>query len=87
MSCVFRADRLAYIAGKRSPDNYERERECQEPSSHLGQYNESASALLAKAKSQEKVSDVTNDVADACSNCHEVYRDKGPFGSPARCTP
>jgi hypothetical protein len=41
----------------------------------------------AKTKSQERVSDVTNDVADACSNCHEVYRDKGPLGSPARCTP
>jgi hypothetical protein len=41
----------------------------------------------AKEKNQEKVSDVTNDVADACSNCHEVYRDKGPAGSPARCVP
>lgn len=36
-------------------------------------------------KNQEKVSDSTNDLADACSNCHEVYRDKGPVGSPARC--
>lgn len=38
-------------------------------------------------KNQEKVSDSTNDLADACSNCHEVYRDKGPVGSAARCTP
>jgi hypothetical protein len=41
----------------------------------------------ARTKSQEKVSDATNDVADACSNCHEVYRDKGPADSPLRCTP
>jgi hypothetical protein len=41
----------------------------------------------ARTKSQEKVSDATNDLADACSNCHEVYRDKGPADSPARCTP
>ena len=26
-------------------------------------------------------------VGKACANCHEVYRDKGPAGSPARCTP
>ena len=41
----------------------------------------------ARTKSQEKVSDATNDLADSCSNCHEVYRDKGPADSPARCTP
>jgi hypothetical protein len=41
----------------------------------------------AKAKNQEQASDATNDVSDACSMCHEVYRDKGPYGSPARCTP
>ena len=40
----------------------------------------------AHTRNQEKVSDVTNDVADACSNCHEVYRDKGPADSPARCS-
>jgi hypothetical protein len=46
-------------------------------------------AVLAAAhtKSQEKVSDATNDLADACSSCHEVYRDKGPADSPDRCTP
>ena len=41
----------------------------------------------ARAKSQEKVSDATNALADACANCHEVYRDKGPADSAARCTP
>jgi hypothetical protein len=41
----------------------------------------------ARARNQEKVSDATNNLADACSNCHEVYRDKGPADSPARCTP
>jgi cytochrome c556 len=40
----------------------------------------------AHTKNQEKVSDATNDLADACSGCHEVYRDKGPADSPARCT-
>ena len=46
-------------------------------------------AVLAAAhtKNQEKVSDATNDLADACSSCHEIYRDKGPADSPARCTP
>ena len=38
-------------------------------------------------KNQEKLSDITNDLADACANCHEVYRDKGPVGSPQRCAP
>ena len=28
----------------------------------------------ARTKNQEKVSDATNDLADACSSCHEVYR-------------
>ena len=41
----------------------------------------------ARTRNQEKVSDATNDLADACSMCHEVYRDKGPADSPARCTP
>jgi cytochrome c553 len=41
----------------------------------------------ARTRNQEKVSDATNNIADACSNCHEVYRDKGPADSPARCTP
>src|SRR5262249_40545274 len=41
----------------------------------------------ARTKNQEKVSDATNTLADACSTCHGVYRDKGPADSPARCTP
>jgi len=41
----------------------------------------------ARTKNQEKVSDATNNIAEACSNCHEIYRDKGPADSPARCTP
>jgi len=41
----------------------------------------------ARTRNQEKVADATNDLADACSGCHEVYRDKGPADSPARCTP
>ena len=41
----------------------------------------------ARTRNQEKVSDATNDLADACSSCHAVYRDKGPADSPARCTP
>jgi hypothetical protein len=41
----------------------------------------------ARTKNQEKVSDATNDLADACVGCHAVYRDKGPAGSAARCTP
>ncbi len=46
-----------------------------------------AALQAARAKNQEQVSDATNNIADACSNCHEVYRDKGPADSPARCTP
>ncbi len=41
----------------------------------------------ARTKNQEKVSDATNNIAAACSNCHEVYRDRGPADSPARCAP
>jgi hypothetical protein len=41
----------------------------------------------ARTKNQEKVSDATNDLADACASCHEVYRDKGPADSAARCAP
>ena len=46
-----------------------------------------ATLAAAKTKSQDKVIEVTDKVADSCANCHEVYRDKGPAGSPARCTP
>jgi len=43
--------------------------------------------VAAVAKDQMKLSDITNDLADACSMCHEKYRDKGPAGSPERCLP
>ncbi len=38
--------------------------------------------VAARARNQEAASDATNDVADACYFCHEVYRDAEP-----RCTP
>ncbi len=38
--------------------------------------------VAARARNQEAASDATNDVADACYFCHEVYRDVEP-----RCTP
>jgi mono/diheme cytochrome c family protein len=47
----------------------------------------------SQTRSQEAVSDASNDVADACLACHTVYRDK-PGGTPAdpsnkaaRCLP
>jgi hypothetical protein len=43
--------------------------------------------IAARTKNQEKVSDVDNDLADACANCHMKYRDVGPANSPKRCTP
>ena len=52
---------------------------------------DSATSMYGNAyggsKNQEKVSDATNNLADACSSCHEIYRDKGPADSAARCTP
>lgn len=41
----------------------------------------------ARTKNVETMSDATNAIADACSNCHEPYRDKGDADSPARCVP
>jgi len=38
--------------------------------------------VAARAENQEAASDATNDVAEACYVCHEVYRDLEP-----RCTP
>ncbi len=38
--------------------------------------------VAARARDQEAASDATNNVADACFFCHEVYRD-----APPRCTP
>ena len=42
---------------------------------------------VARTKNLEQMIEVTNDIADACSSCHEPYRDKGEANSPARCTP
>jgi cytochrome c556 len=46
-----------------------------------------AALQVARTKNLEKMIDATNAIADACSNCHEPYRDKGDADSPARCTP
>ena len=46
-----------------------------------------AALQVARTKNLEKMIDATNLIADACSNCHEPYRDKGDANSPARCTP
>lgn len=35
----------------------------------------------AQTRSQEKVSDITERLADMCLHCHQVYRDKRGFGS------
>jgi mono/diheme cytochrome c family protein len=47
----------------------------------------------SQMRSQEAVSDATNQLADACFQCHSVYRDKrgsrpgDPAAGAARCTP
>ena len=41
--------------------------------------------MAAREKNKEKVSDLANDLADACAACHEIYRDKGDANSPLRC--
>jgi hypothetical protein len=47
----------------------------------------------SQMRSQQAVSDATSQLADACSHCHQVYRDKRGFrpGDPAaaaaHCTP
>ena len=46
-----------------------------------------AALNAAQTKNQEKVIKVTDKVAEACSNCHDVYRDKVDADSSARCTP
>lgn len=50
------------------------------------QLEEAGNAALtaARAKDRELVSDVTNQVADACFYCHEAYRDV-PGGNAERC--
>jgi hypothetical protein len=47
------------------------------------QLRDAADVMLvaARAQNQEAASDATNDIAEACYVCHEVYRDSEP-----RCT-
>jgi hypothetical protein len=42
---------------------------------------------VARSRNRDQMIEVTNQIADACANCHEPYRDKGEADSPARCTP
>ena len=52
-----------------------------------------ATYKASQTRSQEAVSDASNQLADACLHCHEVYRDKpggtvaDPSNKAARCTP
>ena len=52
-----------------------------------------AAYKASQSRSQDAVSEVSNQLADACLHCHEVYRDKpgGTVGDPsnkaARCIP
>lgn len=53
-----------------------------------------AAYRASQTRSQEKVSDISGDVADACMHCHQVFRDKirrgragaDPTGKELRCT-
>jgi len=52
-----------------------------------------AAYRASQTRNQEKVSDITSDVADSCQHCHQVFRDKirqgRPGGAPNkefRCT-
>lgn len=44
-----------------------------------------AALKAAQTKHQDEMVLVSGTVADACSMCHEVYRERGPAGSPERC--
>ena len=44
-----------------------------------------AAYKASQTRNAQTVSDVTNQVADACANCHRVYRDTAT--AAARCTP
>ncbi len=52
-----------------------------------------AAYKASQTRNQEAVSDVSNQIADACLHCHEVYRDKpggttaDPSNKAARCVP
>ena len=50
-----------------------------------------AAYKASQTRNQEVVSDATNDIADSCLHCHEVYRDRpargaGPGSKANRCT-
>jgi cytochrome c553 len=53
-----------------------------------------AAYRASQTRSQEKVSDISGDVAEACMHCHQVFRDKirrgrsgaDPSGKERRCT-
>ena len=53
-----------------------------------------AAYRASQTRSQEKVSDISGDVAEACMHCHQVFRDKirrgrtaaDPSGKELRCT-
>jgi hypothetical protein len=44
-----------------------------------------AAYLAAQAKNRDQAIEVTNQIAEACANCHEVYRDKPDLKN--RCIP
>ena len=52
-----------------------------------------AAYRASQTRSQQAVSDASNQLADSCMHCHEVYRDKrgfrpgDPAGAAAHCTP
>ena len=52
-----------------------------------------AAYRASQTRKQEAVSEASNQLADACLHCHEVYRDKrggtktDPSNKAARCTP
>jgi hypothetical protein len=52
-----------------------------------------AAYKASQTRNQETVSDITNEVADACLHCHQVYRDNArgrnpldPANKASRCT-
>jgi len=53
-----------------------------------------AAYRASQTRNQEKVSDISSDVADACLHCHQMFRDKirrprtvtDPFNKELRCT-
>jgi cytochrome c556 len=47
-----------------------------------------AAAKAAQSKNQDAIVDVSDKMTTACSNCHDVYREKTEKqgGTAARCT-